>query len=51
MVRLNPKSLHAAQNWIACYEQFWKTNLKLLRDFLESDQPESPKLSSKKVKK
>ena len=51
MVRLNPKPLQAAQNWIAHYEQFWKINLKRLQDFLESDQPELPKLPSKKEKK
>ncbi len=51
MVRLNPKPLHAAQNWIAYYEQFWKTNLDRLQDFLESDQLESQKTSSKKEKK
>ena len=36
MVRLNPKPLHAAQNWLAFYEAFWKTNLDSLQDLLEN---------------
>jgi len=44
MVRLNPKPLHAAQQWLNFYEQFWKTNLDRLQDLLEGrvePQPES----------
>lgn len=50
MVRLNPKPLHAAQNWIAYYEQFWKTNLDRLQDLLETDNVEAPKRSVRKGK-
>jgi len=42
MVRLNPKPLHAAQNWLAFYEAFWKTNLDALQELLE-DSTRKPK--------
>jgi DNA-binding transcriptional ArsR family regulator len=46
MVRLNPKPLHAAQEWINFYEQFWSTNLDRLQDLLEGRlEPASPKSS------
>ncbi len=35
MVRLNPQPLQAAQDWLAFYEQFWKSNLDRLQDLLE----------------
>lgn len=35
MVRLNPKPLEAAQDWLAFYEQFWSNNLDRLQDLLE----------------
>jgi DNA-binding transcriptional ArsR family regulator len=35
MVRLNPKPLHAAHDWLAFYEQFWSANLDRLQDLLE----------------
>jgi DNA-binding transcriptional ArsR family regulator len=36
MVRLNPKPLHAAQDWLAFYERFWKSNLDALQELLEA---------------
>lgn len=39
MVRLNPKPLHAAQHWLAFYENFWSVNLDRLQSQLESTQP------------
>jgi len=35
MVRLNPKPLEAAQNWIRFYEQFWSDNLDRMQQLLE----------------
>ena len=35
LVRLNPKPLQSAQDWLAFYEQFWSDNLDRLKDFLE----------------
>jgi hypothetical protein len=46
LVRLNPKPLEAAQDWLAFYESFWKSNLDRLQDLLEgrtAPQPESTK--------
>lgn len=46
LVRLNPKPLQAATDWLAFYEQFWSTNLDRLQDLLEGrlePQPERPK--------
>jgi DNA-binding transcriptional ArsR family regulator len=45
MVRLNPKPLHAAQDWLAFYEKFWTTNLDALQELLEN-----PTRSMKKEK-
>jgi DNA-binding transcriptional ArsR family regulator len=45
MVRLNPKPLQAAQDWLAFYETFWRSNLDRLQDLLES-----PRQSNKKEK-
>ena len=45
MVRLNPKPLHDAQNWLNFYESFWKTNLDALQEMLEK-----PARSTKKEK-
>ena len=36
MVRLNPRPLRTAQNWLSFYENFWKTNLDALQDLLEN---------------
>jgi len=36
MVRLNPKPLQAAQDWLAFYETFWRANLDRLQAHLES---------------
>jgi DNA-binding transcriptional ArsR family regulator len=36
MVRLNPKPLRAAQNWIAFYERFWTEKLDALQHLLEN---------------
>src|SRR5580692_3798055 len=36
MVRLNPKPLRAAQDWLAFYEIFWNANLDRLQTHLES---------------
>jgi DNA-binding transcriptional ArsR family regulator len=38
IVRLNPKSLRAAQDWLAFYETFWTERLDALQTHLE--QPE-----------
>ena len=49
MVRLNPKPLQAAQDWLAFYEQFWKANLDRLQDLLEGrleSQPEPIKATN-----
>jgi DNA-binding transcriptional ArsR family regulator len=46
MVRLNPKPLHAAQDWLTFYERFWKTNLDALQEMLED-----PARLAKKEKK
>jgi DNA-binding transcriptional ArsR family regulator len=43
VVRLNPSRLRAAQDWLAFYEVFWKTNLDRLKAHLESTQPSTPK--------
>jgi DNA-binding transcriptional ArsR family regulator len=51
LVRLNPKPLHAAHDWLTFYENFWKTNLDRLQNFLEKDLvPPSTKPSAKKEK-
>jgi DNA-binding transcriptional ArsR family regulator len=50
MVRLNPKPLHTAQQWLAYYEQFWNANLDRLQDLLEGrleSQPEGTKPASR----
>jgi DNA-binding transcriptional ArsR family regulator len=49
MVRLNPKPLRAAQDWLAFYETFWRTNLDRLQTHLESTQP-SGQTAGKKEK-
>ena len=47
MVRLNPKPLQAAQDWIAFYEQFWSSNLDRLQDLLEGRlEPQHPPAKS-----
>lgn len=38
-VRLNPKNLRAAQDWLAFYENFWSAQLDSLQAMLET-QPE-----------
>jgi DNA-binding transcriptional ArsR family regulator len=43
MVRLNPKPLQSAQNWLAFYEQFWRTSLDRLQDLLEPIDEAQPK--------
>jgi len=35
IVRLNPKSLRAAQDWLAFYETFWTERLDALQSHLE----------------
>jgi DNA-binding transcriptional ArsR family regulator len=35
MVRLNPNSLRAAQDWLAFYENFWTERLDALQSHLE----------------
>ncbi|HEY4382483.1 MAG TPA: metalloregulator ArsR/SmtB family transcription factor [Acidobacteriaceae bacterium] len=37
MVRLNPKPLAAAQNWLAFYEKFWSDQLDSLQAHLEKE--------------
>jgi hypothetical protein len=37
MVRLNPKPLAAAQDWLAFYEIFWKHQLDSLQAHLEKE--------------
>jgi DNA-binding transcriptional ArsR family regulator len=43
MVRLNPNRLRAAQDWLAFYENFWKTHLDRLQEHLESIPQATPK--------
>ncbi|HWB32458.1 MAG TPA: metalloregulator ArsR/SmtB family transcription factor [Acidobacteriaceae bacterium] len=38
-VRLNPRPLAAAQDWLAFYRQFWSANLDRLQELLESPHP------------
>jgi DNA-binding transcriptional ArsR family regulator len=38
LVRLNPKPLHAAHDWLTFYEGFWKSSLDRLQDLLENEQ-------------
>jgi DNA-binding transcriptional ArsR family regulator len=45
MVRLNPKPLQAAQDWLNFYEKFWNTNLDRLQDLLEGRMQPEPKSS------
>jgi DNA-binding transcriptional ArsR family regulator len=40
MVRLNPRPLKAAQDWLAFYETFWKDRLDALQAHLESEPPQ-----------
>lgn len=47
MVRLNPKPLRAAQDWLAYYERFWSENLDALQAHLESTEPSSPQETTK----
>jgi DNA-binding transcriptional ArsR family regulator len=47
MVRLNPNRLRAAQDWLAFYENFWKTNLDRLQEHFESAQSLNPRLPKK----
>ncbi len=42
-VRLNPKPMMAAQEWLAFYEKFWTANLDRLQEMLESTPEPSPK--------
>jgi DNA-binding transcriptional ArsR family regulator len=42
MVRLNPKPLQAAQDWLTFYEQFWKSSLDRLQELLESSPEPKP---------
>jgi len=39
IVRLNPKSLRAAQDWLAFYENFWTERLDALQAHLERPEP------------
>ena len=54
-VRLNPKPLMAAQEWLAFYEKFWTANLDRLQELLESPlqpAPEStPRLTHRRTAK
>jgi DNA-binding transcriptional ArsR family regulator len=38
-VRLNPKPLRSAEQWLAHYEKFWNRQLDALQDFLEKGEP------------
>ena len=49
VVRLNPKPLRAAQDWLAYYEAFWSSTLDRLQSHLESTQP-SGQTAGKKEK-
>jgi DNA-binding transcriptional ArsR family regulator len=42
LVRLNPKPLQSAQDWLAFYEQFWSENLDRLQEFLERSTEPAP---------
>jgi DNA-binding transcriptional ArsR family regulator len=46
LVRLNPKPLAAAHDWLTFYETFWKSNLDRLQNLLESEVLQSPKPNS-----
>jgi len=52
LVRLNPKPLHTAYDWLGFYEHFWKSSLDRLQDLLEKESgtSKSPKTSAKKEK-
>jgi len=44
MVRLNPRPLQSAQEWLNFYEQFWTQNLDRLQQLLEQkNEPARPK--------
>ena len=44
MVRLNPRPLQSAQEWLNFYEQFWTQNLDRLQQLLEQKkEPARPK--------
>jgi DNA-binding transcriptional ArsR family regulator len=38
-LRLNPKALKPANQWLSYYSQFWEEKLDSLKQFLEKDQP------------
>jgi len=46
-VRLNPKPLMAAQDWLAYYEKFWTASLDRLQELLESPAPPATKSNSR----
>ncbi len=46
-VRLNPKPLMAAQDWIAFYEKFWSEGLDRLQQLLESSSAPTPNSPSR----
>lgn len=46
-VRLNPKPLAAAQDWLAFYEKFWSEGLDRLQQLLESAPTPSPSSPSR----
>lgn len=52
LVRLNPKPLADAHEWLAFYENFWKSNLDRLQELLEKEVVANPnvKSSTKKEK-
>lgn len=49
MVRLNPKSLRAAQDWLAFYETFWTERLDRMQMLLESQTEPTGKPIEKEV--
>lgn len=46
-VRLNPRPLAAAQEWLSFYEKFWTGNLDRLQELLESEHRTLPQTSPK----
>ncbi len=40
IVRLNPKSLRPAEDWLAFYQKFWNEQIDALQSYLESTEGE-----------
>lgn len=47
IVRLNPAPLRPAEEWLAYYEKFWERQLDALQQFLEGEQHEQARSSTR----